>query len=101
MLKKLKTSASLIIIGEILSWAVSYFSNNDISNFSEFTSGVLLGISIGIKLIGIVLLIISIVKYSGKEIWKQSKKNIYRRNWSPILCQEYNKTNITTRKWKK
>ena len=63
MLKKLKTSASLIIIGEILSWAVSYFSNNDISNFSEFTSGVLLGISIGIKLIGIVLLIISIVKY--------------------------------------
>lgn len=67
MLKKLKTSASLIIIGEILSWAVSYFSNNDISNFSEFTSGVLLGISIGIKLIGIVLLIISIVKYSGKE----------------------------------
>ena len=80
MLKKLKTSASLIIIGEILSWAVSYFSNNDISNFSEFTSGVLLGISIGIKLIGIVLLIISIVKYSGKEILKQSKKNIYRRN---------------------
>ena len=67
MLKKLKTSASLIIIGEILSWAVSYFSNNDISNFSEFTSGVLLGITKGIKLIGIVLLIISIVKYSGKE----------------------------------
>ena len=44
MLKKLKMSAGLIIIGEVLYWALYYFSSNDNSDFSEFTSGVLLGI---------------------------------------------------------
>ena len=68
MLKRLKGSALLIIAGEVLYWASYYFSNNDNSNFVEFTSGVLMGLSIGMKVIGIVLLLISIIRYKrGKQ----------------------------------
>ena len=70
MLKKLKASALLIIIGEILSWILNYFDGNDYTSFSEFTTGLLLGISVGIKLVGIILLVYSIVR-SGKEDGKQ------------------------------
>lgn len=64
MIKKLKLSVLLIILGEILSFALDLFSNNDISEFGEFTTGVLLGISVGMKLIGIILLIYYIVKFN-------------------------------------
>lgn len=64
MIKKLKLSALLIIFGEILSFALDLFGNNDISEFGEFTTGVLLGISVGMKLIGIILLIYYIVKFN-------------------------------------
>ena len=47
MLKKLKLSAALIIVGELLSWTQNYFASDASSNFSEFTSGVLLGLSVG------------------------------------------------------
>ena len=57
MIKKLKLSVLLIILGEILSFALDLFGNNDISEFGEFTTGVLLGISVGMKLIGIILLV--------------------------------------------
>lgn len=66
MLKKLKISASLIIIGELLSWSLNYFSNNT-SNFGEFTTGILLGLSVGMKLLGIILLLFYIVKYKEKK----------------------------------
>ena len=61
MLKKLKLSAALIIVGELLSWTQNYFASDATSNFSEFTSGVLLGLSVGMKLIGIILIILLIV----------------------------------------
>ena len=67
MLKRLEGSILLIIIGEVLFWALSYFSNNDNSNFSEFTSGVLLGLSVGMKVIGIMILLFSIIKYRKNE----------------------------------
>lgn len=67
MLKKLKLSAALIIIGELLSWALNYFASDATSNFSEFTSGILLGLSVGMKLIGIILIILLIVKYPKEE----------------------------------
>lgn len=67
MLKKLKLSAALIIIGELLSWALNYFASDATSNFSEFTSGVLLGLSVGMKLIGIILILILIIKYPKEE----------------------------------
>lgn len=35
MLKKLKLSAALIIVGELLSWTQNYFASDATSNFSE------------------------------------------------------------------
>ena len=67
MLKKLKLSAALIIIGELLSWALNYFASDATSNFSEFTSGILLGLSVGMKLIGIILILLVIIKYPKEE----------------------------------
>jgi hypothetical protein len=66
MLKKIKTSVFLIILSEILYWILNYLSSNNNSNFGDFTSGVLLGISVGIKLIGIILLLVCIVKYKDE-----------------------------------
>ena len=67
MLKNLKLSAALIIVGELLSWALNYFASDATSNFSEFTSGILLGLSVGMKLIGIILILLVIIKYPKKE----------------------------------
>ena len=64
MLKRLKTSLILIVLGEILSWFLDLSSGSD---FSEFTSGLLLGLSVGMKLIGIILLVILVVKYKEKN----------------------------------
>lgn len=66
MLKKIKTSVFLIILSEILYWILNYLSSNNNSNFGDFISGVLLGISVGIKLIGIILLLVCIVKYKDE-----------------------------------
>lgn len=74
MIKKLEGSALLIIIGEVLSWVLPYFSNNDNTDFSQFTSGVLLGLSVGMKLIGILLLFLSIVEYKKTEATKEDEK---------------------------
>ena len=72
MLKNLKLSAILIILGEILSWALNYFASDATSNFSEFTYGILLGLSVGMKLIGIILILLVIIKYPKEEknSWK-------------------------------
>ena len=67
MLKKLKLSSALIILGELLSWTQNYFASDVTSNFSEFTSGVLLGLSVGMKLIGIILILLVIIKYPKEE----------------------------------
>ncbi len=64
MLKRLKTSVVLIVLGEILLWMTNL---SDGSDFSEFTSGLLLGLSVGMKLIGIILLVISMAKYKEKN----------------------------------
>ena len=69
MLKKLKVSLILIVLGNVLYWILSFLSNSDNSAFSEFTSGLLLGIAVGVNIIGILLLIYYIVKYD-----KNSKK---------------------------
>lgn len=63
MLKKLKVSLILIVLGNVLYWILSFLSNSDNSAFSEFTSGLLLGIAVGVNIIGILLLIYYIVKY--------------------------------------
>ena len=54
-MKKLKTGISLIILGNILYLASLFFTSNEASSFEEFSSGLLVGISIGCNLIGIIL----------------------------------------------
>lgn len=63
MLKKLKVSLILIVLGNVLYWILSILSNSNNGAFSEFTSGFLLGIAVGVNIIGILLLIYYIVKY--------------------------------------
>lgn len=66
-LKSLKISAVLIILGNMLYWILEYFASNDVSSFSEFTSGLLLGLSVGINVVGIILLVYYIVKKDQKK----------------------------------
>lgn len=54
-MKKLKSGISLIVLGNLLYVLYIFFCGNETSSFSEFSSGVLLGLSIGCNLVGIVL----------------------------------------------
>lgn len=54
-MKKLKTGISLIILGNLLYLAYMYFNGNSLSSFSDFSSGLLVGLSIGCNFIGIIL----------------------------------------------
>ncbi len=54
-MKKLKTGISLIILGNMLYLASLLFTSNKASSFGEFSSGLLVGLSIGCNLIGIIL----------------------------------------------
>ena len=54
-MKKLKTGTLLIILGNLLYLAYIYFCGNETSDFSDFSSGLLLGLSIGCNLVGIIL----------------------------------------------
>ena len=60
--KTLKTGILLTILGEILYFIFTITEKNQVSNFGEFTAGLLLGISIGIHIVGIILLIWGIEK---------------------------------------
>ena len=52
---KLKTGTLLIILGNILYLAYIFFAGKQTSDFGNFSSGILLGLSIGSNLVGIVL----------------------------------------------
>lgn len=64
----LKIGLLLIVLGEILYFAFSYTEENNLTNFAEFTSGILLGISIGINLIGIIIVILGICNYKEERL---------------------------------
>ena len=49
-MNKGKTGIFLIILGNILYLAYTFFRGNETTPFSEFSSGLLLGLSIGINL---------------------------------------------------
>ena len=57
MLKKLKTGLICLIIGEIISWIVSFVT------LPSFIHGFLLGLSVGLKLISIIFIFIIIINY--------------------------------------
>ena len=54
-MKKLKAGTLLIILGNLLYLAYIYFCDNETSDFGDFSSGLLLGLSIGVNLVGIIL----------------------------------------------
>ena len=61
MFKNLKVGLGLIILGEVLYYFNSYF----LSDFSDFTTGLLLGLSVGMKLVGIILSLVGIIQVSN------------------------------------
>ena len=71
-MSKLKTGLSLIVLGNVLYLAYTFFTKGWNSSFGDFASGVLLGISIGVNLIGIVLSALYVSNENKKE--NESKK---------------------------
>ena len=71
-----KTGILLIILGNILYLAYTLFCGNEVTLFSEFSSGLLLGLSIGINLTGIILLVLYISKNENYIERKGDKKCI-------------------------
>ena len=55
-MNKGKTGILMIILGNVLYLAHTFLTSNEITPFGEFTSGILLGLSVGINLIGVILL---------------------------------------------
>ena len=69
-MKKLKKGTLLIILGNLLYLAYIFFGGNETSNFSDFSSGLLLGLSIGCNFVGIIL----IGAYMAKKDREEDKK---------------------------
>lgn len=66
-MKNLKSGLTLIILGNLLYLAYIYFTGNETSNFGDFSSGLLLGLSIGSNLVGIILTVSYISKNKEKN----------------------------------
>ena len=66
-MKKLKKGTLLIILGNLLYLAYIFFGGNETSNFSDFSSGLLLGLSIGCNLVGIILTVAYMSKNNKEE----------------------------------
>ena len=56
-MKKSRIGTLLIILGNLLYLAYIYFCGNETSSFGEFSSGLLVGLSIGCNFVGIILTI--------------------------------------------
>lgn len=69
-MKKLKTGTFLIVLGNLLYLAFTVFTGNETSSFDKFSSGLLIGLSIGCNLVGIIL-IVAYMSKNNKENDKQ------------------------------
>lgn len=61
-MNKLKSGISLIILGNALYLAYIFFAKDSSTSVGDFTSGLLLGLSIGTNIVGIILSVIYISK---------------------------------------
>lgn len=61
-MNKGKTGILMMILGNVLYLSYIFFCSNETTPFGEFSSGLLLGLSIGINLTGIILLVLYISK---------------------------------------
>ena len=66
-MKKLILGISLIILSIVLYISKNYFSKQETTNFDKFSSGILIGLSIGIFLVGIVMIICYIFEKNKKD----------------------------------
>ena len=66
-MNKLKIGIYLIILGNILYLSYIFFTGNETSSFGEFTNGLLLGLSVGTNLVGIILSIVYIVEEKNQK----------------------------------
>lgn len=66
-MNKGKNGIWMILLGNILYLSYIFFDNQEITSFGEFTSGLLLGLSIGINIIGIILFALYISENEKKR----------------------------------
>ena len=66
-MKKLKTGTVLIALGCLLCVAYLYFCKNEVSAFGDFSSGILLGMSIGCNFVGIILTVAYMAEKNKKQ----------------------------------
>ena len=62
----MKTGLYLLILGNVLNISYIYFCANETNSFGEFTSGLLLGLSIGCNLVGIIIIVMNLPKDKKK-----------------------------------
>lgn len=74
-MNQLKSGILSIILGNLLYLVYIFLSGNETTNFGDFSKGVLLGLSIGSNLVGIILTAAYIGKKDKKkEEWFKGKK---------------------------
>lgn len=66
-MKKLILGISLTVFSIIIYISKNYFSKQETTNFDKFSSGILIGLSIGIFLVGIIMIICYIVEKNKKD----------------------------------
>lgn len=66
-MKKLKTGTFLIILGNLLYLTYICFGGKETSDFGNFSSGLLVGLSIGCNLIGIILTVAYMSKNNNEK----------------------------------
>lgn len=59
--RRLVAIALLIVLGEALHWVAGALSGGG-SDFAELTAGLLLGLAVGMKVVGLVLLVVRILR---------------------------------------
>ena len=62
--RRLVATALLIVLGEALHWVAGALSGGG-SDFAELTAGLLLGLAVGMKAVGVVLLVVRILRGSA------------------------------------
>ena len=66
-MNQLKIGTILIVLGNLVYLAFTFFSGNETSNFGKVSSGLLVGLAIGCNFIGIILLAAYISKKNEVE----------------------------------
>ena len=61
-MNKGKTGILMMILGNVLYLSYIFFCGNETTPFGEFSSGLLLGLAVGINLTGIILLVLYVSK---------------------------------------